>query len=195
MPAADARPLPIELDAITPQWLTTALRGHAPELEVRGVEILKMIRATCTKVWLRLELNAAGRASGVPEVVVLKAGFEPHSRAMCAMHEKEARSYRDLLPNLPLRTPACWFADYDAERGQGVIIMEDLTRRGVSFCDPLKPQSHEAVARRLRALAALHAASWASPDLGRDGRWAWVEHFPALQRDYFGQVLAPATWE
>lgn len=194
MPSADARPLPVAIEEITPQWLTAALSAQAPGLEVRGCEVVRMIRATCTKIWLRLDLNAAGRAAGLPDVVVLKGGFEPHSRAMGYMHEKEARAYRDLFPNLPLRTPACWFADYDAERAQGVVIMEDLNARGVTFCDPLEPQSHEVVARRLRALAAYHAASFASPDLGPGGRWDWVEHFPALQQGYFEHQLEPAAW-
>jgi len=195
MPTPEFRPLPVTIEEIDRDWLNAALRARAPELEVRDFEITGMKRSTCTKVWLRLALNNAGHAAGVPQSVVLKGGFEPHSRHMHYMHEREVQAYRDVFPVLKLHTPACYFADYDAERKQGIVIMEDLVARGVTFCDPLKPQTHEVVARRLRALARFHAQSWNSPDFAAGGRWDWVDDLLQNQRRYFNQYLEPEVWQ
>ena len=148
-----ASPLPLAVEEIDRDWLTAALRTRAPGVTVRAVEVVDVRRGTCTKVRLRLDLDDAGRRAGIPPTVILKAGFEPHSRDMGYMHETEVRGYRDMLPVLQLPSPACYFADYDPELRQGVVIMEDLVARGVSFCDPLRPESFEAVARRLSVLA------------------------------------------
>jgi hypothetical protein len=192
---AGARPLPTTLEEITAEWLTAALRTKAPGVTVRGVEVLDMNRGTCTKIRLKLDLDEAGRAAGVPEQVILKGGFEPHSRAMGFMHEQEVRGYRDVLPVLKLPAPACYFADYDEERLQGLIVMEDLTLRGVAFCNPLVPHSFEAVARRLEVLAAFHAQTWASPDFAPGRRWGWATDTARQFLTYFDATFPPDVWK
>jgi hypothetical protein len=165
-------PLPLTLDEITPAWLTAALRTRAPGVGVRAFEIVDINHGTSTKVRLRLDVDEAGRRAGLPETVILKGGFEPHS--WYDIHEMETRWYRDVLPAQPLRAPICYFADCDAERGQGIIVMEDLVPRGVRFCSALAPERFDDVARRLGVLAEYHARTYASPELDPGGRWGWV---------------------
>ncbi|CAN7194856.1 phosphotransferase [Phenylobacterium sp. LjRoot225] len=188
------RPLPIALEDITPAWLTAALRIKAPGVTVRGFEVVDLIRSTTTKVRLRLDLDEAGRRAGIPELVILKGGFEPHSRGLGHMHEKEVRGYRDVYPVLPLPSPACYFADYEAERQQGIVIMEDLVARGVEFCHATRPQSHEQIARRLTLLARFHARSWDSPDLAPGGRWGDLDEFLVTLQGFFDKYTAPDVW-
>jgi hypothetical protein len=195
MPTPSFRPLPVTIEEIDRDWLNAALGSRAPDLKVRDFEITRMMRSTCTKIWLKLDLNDAGKKAGVPESVVLKGGFEPHSRHMHYMHEKEVQAYRDVFPVLKLHTPGCYFADYDAERKQGIVIMDDLVARGVIFCDPLKPQPHDMVARRLRALARFHAQTWNTPDFRPGGRWGFVEDMLPNQRRYLDQYLEPEVWQ
>lgn len=187
-------PLPLTIEEIDRDWLTAALRTCAPEVTVRGVEVVDVRHGTCTKVRLRLDLDAAGKAAGVPETVILKGGFEPHSRDMHYMHESEVRGYRDVFPAVPLPTPACWFADYDAERRQGVVIMEDLVARGVAFCKPLVPQTYDEAARRLAVLARFHAKTWNSPEFASGGRFDWVPELMAANRAYAAHFLQPEVW-
>ena len=189
-------PLPIAIEEITPDWLTAALRSRAPEATVRGLEIVDLIRSTTTKIRLRLDLDEAARRAGIPELVILKGGFEPHSRnvEMTNMHEKEVRGYRDVFPVMPLPTPACYFADYDRERRQGIIVMEDLVARGVTFCHASRPQSAEQIARRLTYLARFHAKSWGSPDVAPGGRWAYLDDFLVSMQPFFDHNVAPETW-
>src|SRR5262249_13817085 len=151
-------------------WLTAALRTRAPDVTVNDFSIVDINRGTCTKIRLRLDMDEAGRRAGIPKTVILKGGFESHSRVMHAMHEKEVRGYREVLSALGLRCPAYYFADYEAERLQGIVIMEDLVARGVRFCHPLEPQTHEQVAARLTALARFHAKTWGSPGFASGGQ-------------------------
>ena len=56
------------------------------------------------------------------------------------MHGEEVHAYADVAPVSPLRMPRCYFAGYDAEAQQGIVIMEDLRARGVTFLHPQRPQ-------------------------------------------------------
>lgn len=188
-------PLPLAIEAIDRDWLTAALRTRAPGVTVRGLEVVDVRRGTCTKVRLRLDMDAAGRAAQIPQTVILKAGFEPHSREMHFMHESEVRGYRDVFPALPLPAPRCFFADYDAEGRQGVIVMEDLVARGVRFCSALEPQTYEEVARRLTVLAQFHARTWNSPEFAPGGRWDWVPELMAANRAYAEHFLRREVWD
>ncbi len=188
------RPLPVTIDEITCGWLTAALHRGNPDVTVRAVEIVDIIHGTCTKIRLRLDMDQAGKESGIPETVILKGGFEPHSRDMDYMHAMEVRGYRDILPVLGLPCPTPYFADFDPERRQGIVIIEDLVARGVEFCNPLVPQTHDQVARRLSKLAEFHAKTWASPELWSGGRWSEVPELMSLL-GHFGHYLEPETWQ
>lgn len=100
-----SRPLPVEIEEIDKAWLTTALRTRRPQVEVRGFEIVDMIRGTCTKIRLRLDLANNPADDPIPETVILKGGFEPHSRDMHYILEKEARAYAEILSPLVCAAP------------------------------------------------------------------------------------------
>ena len=186
-------PLPVSLDEITGAWLTAALRRSAPEVTVHAVEVVDIIHGTCTKLRLRLDVDQAGKRAGIPETVFMKGGFEPHSRQMDFMHAMEVRGYR-VLPFLGLPCPKPYFADFDPERRQGIVILEDLRARGVEFCDPLIPQTHDQVARRLSKLAQFHAKTWASPELRPGGRWGELPELTGLL-GHFQHYLEPEIWK
>lgn len=187
-------PLPLTIEDITPAWLTQALQQRFAEVRVESCDVVDILRGTCTKIRLRLGLNEAGRAAGIPQQVILKGGFEPHSRTMFLTHEKEVRAYRDLFPELKLHSPACYFADYDLGRQQGIVIIEDLLVRGVEFCHPQRPQSYEQVVDRLTALARFHARSWGSAELRAGGRWHWAHDYLAASQSYMKRYLEPDIW-
>ena len=190
-------PLPVALEEITAEWLTAAIRQRAPEATVLAFEPINFMRTTATKVRLRLTLDEAAKRAGIPDLVILKGGFEAHSQkvGMPEMHLKEVQAYRDVFPALKLPTPACYFADYDPEHKQGIVIMEDLVARGVTFCHALRPQNFEEASRRLRALAAFHAKTWDSVDLKPDGRFGELHEFLGNLEGFVNYHLEPETWE
>ena len=188
------RPLPVTIEEIGRDWLVAALRMRCPDVSVQNVEIVDINRGTCTKIRLRFDMDEAGKRAGVPETVILKGGFESHSRSLGFMHEMEVRGYRDVLSAMGLHSPACYFADYDRERQQGIVIIEDLVARGVTFCNPLKPQTHDQVARRLTMLARFHAKSWNSPELAPGRRWNVLPEMMAVAPSYMKQYVEPNAW-
>ena len=190
------RHLPTRLDQIDADWLTWALRTRAPGVTCRAAEIVDVIPGTCTKIRLRLDMDEAGKVAGIPATMILKGGFEAHSRAMYSVQLSEVRGYRDVFPVSPLRTPKCFFADYDDEGEQGLILMEDLVARGAEFCSALRPQSFDQIARRLDALARYHAQTWESPDIRPGGRFADFDETEPALRIYMDQYLAkPSEWQ
>jgi len=195
MSSPDYFPLPVAMAEIDARWLTAALRQRSPDVTVRDCAIVDVIHGTCSKIRLRLELDERGRQAGIPERVVLKGGFEVHSRELGYMHEREVRSYRDVFTELELPTPACYFADYDAQRQQGIVILEDLAERGATFCHALQPQSFEQVARRLQVLARFHAAYWGSPELEPGGKWGELVDFLDTVDAFFALKTAPQHWQ
>lgn len=192
MASDNAYPLPVTVEAITREWLEAALRAWNPEVSLKGATILDVQHDTCTKIRLALHLDEAGKAAGIPERVILKGGFEPHSREMHDMHRQEVHAYADVLPHTPLRFPRCWFAGYSAQDRQGIIIMEDLVERGVTFLHPQHPQEPDAVARRLTMLARHHALTWESPDIRPGGRFGWAAH--VADSPHFHSLLVPEVW-
>lgn len=187
--------LPLEIEGVTAEWLEAALSGYAPGVRVRGFEMVDFIRTTCTKIRLRLDLDNNPPDRPIPETVILKGGFEPHSRDMWGMHHQEAMSYATLMPQIGLRTPTPYFSAFDHESRQGIVIMEDLVARGVTFCSPLEPQGFDAIARRLSELARLHGTTWDSPEIRPDGKWGWLGDMPVHLHDYFDQYLTPEVWD
>ena len=105
------------------------------------------------------------------------AAAYPTSRATAAMlglYAKEVRFYRDLAPQLPIRTPRTFAADM-AEGGTSfVLLFEDLgPARGGNQLAGCTIEDARAV---IRQAAALHAPSWHNPailDL------AWLQPDPA----------------
>jgi hypothetical protein len=185
---ASGNRLPVTIEGITRDWLEAALRTRAPEARLNRFEIVDINHGTCTKIRLALDVEDAD----IPGRVILKGGFEPHSRAMPYMHKQEYHAYADVAPHSPLRFPACYYAGFDTEAGQGIVIMDDLVARGVAFLHPQRPDSPEAVARRLSALARHHAMSW-NKDIAPGERFGWADNI-ADATEYFATVLQPDIW-
>jgi hypothetical protein len=195
MSASNYLPLPVTVEEISSDWLTAALRQRTQGVTVKSHTVLEVINTTTTKVRIQLELDEAGKCAGIPERIIVKGGFQEHSRVLEKMHLREVRGYRDVFPVVPLHTPTCYFADFDATRRQGIVIMEDLNARGVSFCHATKPQTYEQAARRLSALARFHAQTWNSPELAPGGKWGDLVDFFDVMRGFFDRYMSPEKWE
>lgn len=199
---SDVSRLPLTIEDITPEWLTAALTPAAPGIEVRKVDVVKVRNGFTTVVRAKIDVNEAGRAAGIPDQLMFKGGFEFFTRDFTgeyAIHpmRMEAASYQE-LPALGLRIPKCWFAEFSEEQRQMMIVMEDLTLRGVEFCHGLRPVTAARVRDRLTSLAAFHAKTWDSPDIKPGGRY---ERFPpngvAMFLDYMhhANFLESGEWE
>lgn len=192
---ASHRPLPLRIEDITSEWLTAALRVYFPGVTVENSSIVDINNGTCTKIRIRLAMDDKGKRAGIPQTVILKGGFEAHSRSMSNMHRMEAKAYAEVLPALNLLSPICYFADFEEGSKQGIVIIEDLVASGVSFCHPQIPQSHDQVASRLSALARFHAQTWNSPEFAPGGKWDWTHEVIDSFYPYFSQFFEGGKWE
>ncbi|WP_188771509.1 phosphotransferase family protein [Novosphingobium endophyticum] len=194
LPYADALPLPVTTEAIDADWLTRALRQTLPGVTVTHAEIRDVMLGTSTKI--RVGLCAEGEgASAIGDTLIVKGGFEEHSPKMAAMYANEARFYADVQRLIPMPSPQCFYAGSDPGSHQSIVIMEDLRRPGVEFCDALRPQSFEAIARRMDTMAAYHSATWQSPHFEPGGRWADIHsRFEHWGLEYMRRYLVPEVW-
>jgi hypothetical protein len=166
---SESAPLPVDVDDLTALWFTSVL-----DLEVSEAAILD--RSSGTTGRARLELRGE---PGVPASVFVKlAPFNEQQRAFVAhtgMGVTEARFYRDLAHEIPVRLPATWFAQTD---GSGyVMVLEDLVASGCRF----PGADEDAVARArdvVEQLASLHGRYWASPRFAPGGDLAWLARGP-----------------
>jgi hypothetical protein len=137
---ADSITLPLQIDDIDARWLTASLSSRVRGLKVNDFQIVDIIHGTATKIRIHLDLNEAGHNAGIGPTVIIKGGFEPHSRDMAMTYEFEGRGYRDVWPVLGLNTPTCYFAEIDPERAQTIVIMEDLVAGGSTSATHSSPR-------------------------------------------------------
>jgi len=188
-------PLPVTLEQVDAGWLTRALRQRLPGVTITSATIEDVLYGTSTKIRVRVEACGEG-AGSIDETLIVKGGFERHSPLMAAMYANEVRFYADIQSEIPMPSPRCYFAGVDPASHQGIVILEDLRRPGIEFCDALRPHSYDRIARRMETMAAYHAATWQSKHFAPGGRWADIQsRFDGWGLEYMRRYLEPATWE
>ena len=189
--------LPVSIDAIDAAWVTEALATRYPGVTAKEARIGRVLYGTSTKIWLHLVYNELGNELGLPPSMVLKGGFEEHSRGMAFMYENEMRFYRDVAPHLAMNAPACYYAGTDRDRRQSIVLLEDLTLRNVRFLRAQEPLDYHEVAAFLDAQARYHAQWWDSRELKAGGRFAWISrHLGGLgEGGYASRCMQPEIWE
>lgn len=116
---------------------------------------------------------------GVPATVFVKLPpFDEQQRVfvdLTGMGVTEARFYRDLATEVPVRVPGVWFAATDGH--DYVMVLEDLVARGCRFPAPADPDIAGRARDIVEQLAALHAPYW---DSGRFAEGSDLEWLAAL---------------
>lgn len=131
------------------------------------------------------------------------AAADPTSRgtaAMLGLYAREVRFYREIAPQLPVRTPQVHAAEVSADGASFVLLFEDLgpARGGNQLAGCSLAEAREGV----RQAAALHAPGWRNPQL-LDLDWlqpdpaaaaqvrALYPHAQAVFRDRYAAALEP----
>ncbi len=175
--------IPHGWDAITPDWMTTALSRHFPGATVEDVSVALRDDGTNRRARLALTYSAG---SG-PATVFAKA-VDPEHADLVALtsglyHEPRLFSSEVVLP---LDHPAVYTALIDEDRRDFLMVMEDVVARGADPRDSTRPMTIDQVANGVRGLARMHSRFWgdrldAHPTLG------WLEPFVAFE----GMQYAP----
>jgi hypothetical protein len=158
--------LPVDVEDLTAEWFSRALDREITEATVAE-------RTSGTTGRARVALRGE---PGVPRSVFVKLPpFDGAQRAfvrMTGMGVSEARFYRALAPEVPVRVPGVWFADTD---GDGyVMVLEDLTGSGCRFPSPNDADIEHRARDVVEQLAGLHARYWESRRFAEGGDLAWL---------------------
>jgi aminoglycoside phosphotransferase (APT) family kinase protein len=187
--------IPVEVDDVTAEWLAEALG-----LPITDVAVLDAHSGTTGRA--RIGLTCEGDGTAPPSVFVKLAPFDPKQRKfvdMTGLGVAEARFYRDVATEVPVRVPAVHFAATDDD-GRYVMVIEDLVASGCHFPSPGDTDVADSVAAIVDALARLHARYWGDPRL--DGDLEWVRHgnrvaferggpFFSRALEQFGEQMGP----
>jgi hypothetical protein len=158
--------LPTEVEHLTAGWFSEVLGREVTEAAV-------LDRSSGTTGRARVALRGE---PGVPASVFVKlAPFDTRQRAFVdgtGMGVTEARFYRDLATEVPLRIPAVWCA---ATAGPDyIMVLEDLVASGCRFPKPDDPDIAARARDIVEQLAALHARFWESPRFDPGGDLEWL---------------------
>lgn len=195
--------IPAALDEITPAWLTAALSARHPGVRVVGCEASGFFGHKPNKARVRLAYDAAHRIDGLPETLIVKGGFkrDDTSATLSGLDiglELELLAYQELTEHLDARTPRCHFVQFDAERYDGIMLIEDLAPQGAVFMNGRSCLDYDEAAAFARAMAHLHAPWLGSAELGEGGRFGpdsrLAERTMRIQRQYFDRLTDPEHW-
>jgi Phosphotransferase enzyme family len=159
---ADAVPVsvPDSLDeALSPTWLTAALRPRFPEIEVLRVTPGPVVARISTNA--RFDIEYSGVAGAGPSTsLCVKGYFNEIGWSARHVGEPEAYFYRDLALVAGVRTLCSVYSDVDPESRHGVVITEDVVAQGGEFLDGRSTYTPDQAAASLSELARLHAVTW-----------------------------------
>jgi hypothetical protein len=178
--------IPDSLDAVSPEWLTRAVQDVAPGARASAVEVVDAHsgttgRARLAVVWERGELP--------PAVFVKLPPTDPLQRAMAVdtgMGAREARFYRDLAGDVPVRVPRPIGSWWTEDRRAYLMLIEDLASAGCTFPAFESGADLGVVRGAIEGLARLHAAFWESPRFADD--LAWID--PPMHSEMGPQLVA-----
>ena len=157
--------LPANGSEVTAAWLTQTLRdcnaintASVTSLTVGVVDHKKGI----TGHLVRLQIDYDQEEADAPHSLIAKFSSPlPDVRAqfhLMGFYEREVRFYEQLAAFTPVRTPRCYFSNFNAESGFSILLLEDLApaRNG----DSVKGCTLAEVTGVLEALASIHTRWW-----------------------------------
>ena len=160
--------IPTGPEALTTDWLTSALRGEGAISKASVVSYKTKplgedqgFRSQIARVNLDYDL----RESNAPQSLIAKfssATPEMRERAI-PIYKNEVLFYQQLAHQTDLPTPTCYYSDIDTETGMHVLLLEDLapahSGSRVAGC------SIEQAELAIRHIANFHASWWEKPQL------------------------------
>jgi aminoglycoside phosphotransferase (APT) family kinase protein len=178
--------IPEGVEAISPEWLNATLRGVAPDARASSVEVVDAHSGTTG----RARLAVSWDSGDLPSTVFVKLPpTEPLQRAMVVetgMGTREARFYRELAGEVPVRVPRPLGSWWTEDRRDYLMLIEDLKGSGCSFPGFESGADLAVVRSAVEGLARLHAAFWESTRFDAD--LAWVE--PPMHSEMGPQLVA-----
>jgi hypothetical protein len=150
---------------ITVEWLSAALsksdsNGH---VAISSVEIEQFAQDTGIMDDLyRLTLGDTRGSRKIPGTLIAKVpSSNPAIRDLAnsyGLYQREVVFYRNIASTISVRTPQCFFTDFDPVTQSFIIVMEDLAP--AKSCDQLTGMALDQIRLAVGSVADLHARWW-----------------------------------
>jgi thiamine kinase-like enzyme len=170
------RSLPETIDSISVAWLTSALQnsGESSQLQVASLsaETIAVGQGFASGLG-RLTIEYAPGSMPGPKTLIAKvpSPHVPTRKFLTTLgaYEREVRFYQNVASEIPMRTPKCFFAQWESETYDYIILLEDIANlRSLDQMAGCPIDDAELVVTKL---AKLHASMWNNPKLDE---WEWI---------------------
>lgn len=172
--------IPDRTDAISCDWLSQALGLKVAECRVEDAHSGTTGRAV---LGLKYQAGVTG-----PERLFVKLppvnSAQQDFVASSGMGRREAKFYRQIAPEVPVRVPRCYHSDWSDDGEHYIMLLEHLDDSGCTFRNASTRYSLDYLRSVLNAFARLHASYWESERFKSDLEWLK----PPLQHD-IGKLL------
>ncbi len=178
---------PAAPEDLTTEWLSEALNTSIGEFRVEhfgeGAGIIGMVT--------RLHLTGP---EAPPTIIAKFPSPAEENRAVAAtydMYHREIQFYQQIAHRINLRVPDCYYAEFDPERSEFVLLMEDL--QGMRIGDQVVGCSEADARLVVEGIARFHASTWRTTQLivshnnpgQRDGMIAGFQMgWPVVQQQF-----------
>lgn len=191
-------PLPTSPDELTPAFVTDALRRSGVLHSGGSVASFAWERvgegAGFIGVIARLRLAYGGDAAGAPATIIAKFPSPDEGARtignLYGLFEREVHFYEDVAGRAGIYTARCYYAAWDGDAGQSLLLLEDLALHG-EVGDQLAGCSADEAMLAITELARFHAA-WSDP--AKLGTIPWLPDGVELVRGAMTQVY-PQSWQ
>jgi hypothetical protein len=158
--------IPIDYDAITPEWLTAILCRGIAGGAVTGLRLGEVDTGTSNRRRIFVDYNVAGRDAGLPPSIFCKATHDLVNRILLSSTGtfSEVSFYNRVRPLLEIDTPEAYFADYDPDSWASIIVLRDIGNE-VEFCTHETRMDRASVESQLDLLARMHGRFLAGSEL------------------------------
>jgi hypothetical protein len=180
-----ASDIPFSYESITAEWLTNILCRNVPNAYVTEFSLDEPDEGTANRRRIFLKYNEAGDAAGLPSSVFCKATQGLRNRihlGLAGGTHCEVTFYRNVRPHLDADIPYAFYANYDPESFNSIVVLNDMADR-VEFCRHWTAINYEQASSQIDFLANLHStfhssAKWNARTLDLP---TWEEFFANVE--------------
>jgi len=150
---------------VTAEWCDVALADRLGGAHVTAVRLDPVGTgqvADTVRIHLTYDRPDAGPATLIAKIPSADVTSFEGARAT-RTYEVEASFYRDLAGQLPVRTPACWYAHHDVETNAYIVVLEDVAPAEQG--DQMRGCRPSDIEAAIDELVLLHGPRWGDPAL------------------------------
>ncbi|MBN3788515.1 phosphotransferase [Burkholderia sp. Ac-20353] len=164
--AVTADHLPQSFESISARWLTDVLCRNVPGAQVVGHTLGPVDTGSSNRRRIEIRYNEAGDDAQLPRMLFCKASHELANRIVLGVSGAaftEAHFYNRIRPELDIEAPQSFYARYDPESFNSMVMLDDLSNTASEFCNHKTVVTHERARSQMRLLARLHGTTYSHP--------------------------------